>query len=153
MSRSIPSLSDFRFFSHPFLDPFQFSLAVLFRYRFQDVFRVGGRWPPFSQRNIDPWYSGNCINPFVVWLRDYHPLRYPFPGNFTWTSRIMYAVPFTTSLFTYINRFSSPYVAFARRYSRHLNWFLFLRLLRCFNSPRSPSQCEFWLLPTKEKSH
>ena len=28
---------------------------------------------------------------------------------------------------------------FARRYSRHPVWFLFLRVLRCFNSPRSRS--------------
>ena len=27
--------------------------------------------------------------------------------------------------------------AFARHYSRNLNWFLFLRVLRCFSSPRS----------------
>ena len=28
--------------------------------------------------------------------------------------------------------------AFARRYWRNLNWFLFLRVLRCFSSPRLP---------------
>ena len=28
--------------------------------------------------------------------------------------------------------------AFARHYSRNLGWFLFLRVLRCFSSPRSP---------------
>ena len=28
--------------------------------------------------------------------------------------------------------------AFARHYSRNLVWFLFLRVLRCFSSPRSP---------------
>ena len=30
------------------------------------------------------------------------------------------------------------YSAFARRYWRNLNWFLFLRVLRCFSSPRLP---------------
>ena len=30
------------------------------------------------------------------------------------------------------------YSAFARRYWRNLNWFLLLKVLRCFSSPRSP---------------
>ena len=35
--------------------------------------------------------------------------------------------------------FSLPSAAFGRPYSRHPCWFLFLRVLRCFNSPRSRS--------------
>ena len=36
--------------------------------------------------------------------------------------------------------FSLPCAAFGRPYSRHRFCFLFLRVLRCFNSPRSPSR-------------
>ena len=36
-----------------------------------------------------------------------------------------------------ISTFGLASSAFARHYSRNLNWFLFLRVLRCFSSPRS----------------
>ena len=39
----------------------------------------------------------------------------------------------------FAERFSLPYAPFTRRYSGHRICFLFLRLLRCFNSARSPS--------------
>ena len=38
----------------------------------------------------------------------------------------------------YISIFGLASSAFARHYSRNLVWFLFLRVLRCFSSPRSP---------------
>ena len=37
----------------------------------------------------------------------------------------------------HISIFGLASSAFARHYSRNLNWFLFLRVLRCFSSPRS----------------
>ena len=37
-----------------------------------------------------------------------------------------------------ISIFGLAFSAFARHYSRNLGWFLFLRVLRCFSSPRSP---------------
>ena len=37
----------------------------------------------------------------------------------------------------YISIFGLASSAFARHYSRNLVWFLFLRVLRCFSSPRS----------------
>ena len=38
----------------------------------------------------------------------------------------------------HISIFGLASSAFARHYSRNLVWFLFLRVLRCFSSPRSP---------------
>ena len=45
----------------------------------------------------------------------------------------------TTSPLPYERGFSLPSAAFPRRYSRHRSCFLFLRVLRCFSSPRSRS--------------
>ena len=45
----------------------------------------------------------------------------------------------TTSPGCFHPGFSLPCAAFGRPYSRHRFCFLFLRVLRCFNSPRSPS--------------
>lgn len=59
LGRSIPWLLDFGFFSRPSRDSYQFSLAVLFRYRSQNIFRVRSRWLLVSQRNLNLWYSGN----------------------------------------------------------------------------------------------
>ena len=51
-----------------------------------------------------------------------------------------YVSPTTPHPFWLIaRRFGLPCAAFTRRYSRHPYWFLFLRVLRCFNSPRDPS--------------
>ena len=49
----------------------------------------------------------------------------------------------------HISIFGLASSAFARHYSRNLVWFLFLRVLRCFSSPRSPhitmySLCDHW---------
>ncbi len=44
----------------------------------------------------------------------------------------------TTFLLRCRRRFGLPYTAFGRPYSRHRGCFLFLRVLRCFNSPGSP---------------
>ena len=45
----------------------------------------------------------------------------------------------TTSTLPYGKVFGLRSAAFGRPYSRHPVWFLFLRVLRCFNSPGSPS--------------
>lgn len=80
--------------------------------------------------------------PIDLHLRDYHPLWYVIPDNFSFISRLAYAAPKTTSLLYYYNRFSLPYAAFVRHYSRHHFCFLFLPLLRCFNSRSSFLQCK-----------
>ena len=46
----------------------------------------------------------------------------------------------STSLQGFPNRFGLLWSVFPRRYSRNPYWFLLLRVLRCFNSPGSPSQ-------------
>ena len=50
----------------------------------------------------------------------------------------------TTSPSCYQKGFSLNFTGFTRRYLRHLVWFLFLPLLRCFSSGRSRS----WLINT-----
>ena len=56
----------------------------------------------------------------------------PFQGTSTWSFGCNRAN--TTSPACYHAGFSLPYTAFARCYSQHPNWFLFLPVLRCFNS-------------------
>ena len=48
----------------------------------------------------------------------------------------------TTSPIHFCTGFSLPFAAFNRPYSQHPNWFLFLRVLRRFNSPSSPSSTD-----------
>ena len=50
----------------------------------------------------------------------------------------------TTFLTSYNARFGLSCAAFARCYSRHLNWFLFLALLECFVSRRSLPFRAWW---------
>ena len=45
----------------------------------------------------------------------------------------------TTSELPFSSSFSLPFVVFSRPYSQHLNWFLFLQVLRRFNPLRSLS--------------
>ena len=131
----------FRLFSLPLRGAFQLSLTVLVRYRSRDVFRVGGRCPPPSHGISDPCYSAPTRFPSCLRLRGYHPLRRLFPEHFGFTTRKAYGLgPLNpTSHPPYDGRFSLPSAAFGRPYSRHRNCFLFLRVLRCFSSPRSRS--------------
>ena len=66
--------------------------------------------------------------------RDFHPLWCFFPENFWSKNEDSYVQPNTTSPICFHIGFSLPCAAFARCYSRHLFWFLFLQVLRCFNS-------------------
>ena len=54
-------------------------------------------------------------------------------------SRIIISYQNTTSLLSYHNRFSLGCFRFVRHYLGNLNWFLFLVVLRCFNSDGSTS--------------
>ena len=54
-------------------------------------------------------------------------------------SRIVISHQNTTSLLCYHSRFSLGYFRFDRLYLGNLNWFLFLVVLRCFNSHGSTS--------------
>ena len=85
-------------------------------------------------------------------LRDYHPLWCGIPADFGLTIR-EYQSPNTTSLLPFDKRFSLPYAVFGRPYSRHRDCFLFLRVLRCFNSPRSRSQWDRYGFTRSRRSH
>ena len=96
--------------------------------------------PPTFTRDIQPALLWDTQNPPPgLPLRDYHPLRCGIPADFRLTIR-RYQGPNTTSLLPFGKRFGLPYAVFGRPYSRHRCCFLFLRVLRCFNSPRSQSQ-------------
>ena len=95
---------------------------------------------PIFTRDIQPallWKSQNL--PHGLPLQDYHPLWCGIPANFGFTIW-KYRAPNTTSLLPFDKRFGLPYADFGRPYSRHRYCFLFLRVLRCFNSPRSRLQ-------------
>lgn len=53
----------FRRFSPPSRGTFHLSLTLLVRYRSQDVFSLGGRWPPTSHTISKVWYSGTWASP------------------------------------------------------------------------------------------
>ena len=127
-------------FHLPLRGTFQLSVTLLVCYRSRDVFRVGSLCLPPSRAISDARYSGTSgISLISLPLRDYHPLWCGIPADFGFTFR-EYQSPNTTSLLSFDKRFGLPYTAFGRPYSRHRDCFLFLRVLRCFNSPRSRSQ-------------
>ena len=67
-------------------------------------------------------------------VRDCHPLRSVFPNRFQFSYFADIAVLQPLQRRNVIGLGSS---AFARHYLRNHNCFLFLRVLRCFSSPRS----------------
>ena len=73
---------------------------------------------------------------FLLPIRGYHPLRHYFSEDFKSQKRSKRWSYNTTFLLHYCNRFGLPFSVFTRCYSQNPNWFLFLRVLRRFNSPR-----------------
>ena len=69
-------------------------------------------------------------------LRGCHPLRPGFPAGSADLVLLRGAGPTTPSVPCDTHGLGSS--AFARHYSRNHCYFLFLRVLRCFSSPRSP---------------
>lgn len=138
--RTLLSPPGFRLFSPPSRGAFQLSLTVLVRYRSRDVFRVGSRCLPASRRISNRRYSGTPRDPAGLRLRGYHPLRRRVPADFGFAREGLIRGPCNpTSPGPFGPGFSLPSAVFGRPYSRHRFCFLFLRVLRCFNSPRSPS--------------
>ena len=80
-----------------------------------------------------PPYSGYCSASMSSRVRDCHPLWYNFPDVSTSTFLAFVAV-LQPSICR--NRLSLGCCAFARHYLRNHYCFLFLRVLRCFSSPR-----------------
>ena len=93
--------------------------------------------PPTFTRDIQPALLWNIQTlPPDLPLRDYHPLWCGFPANFRFVIW-KYRSPNTTSPLPFGKGFGLPCAVFTRRYLRHRFCFLFLRVLRCFNPPRS----------------
>ena len=111
---------------------------------------MGGGPPGFGQDFSCPallWIL-RCVSCFRV--RGFHPLWLAFPKPFGYHLTMAYTVlnpggPKATGL---------PFFPFARRYLGNHFCFLFLPLLRCFNSRRSLciaiySLCSDWGLPSR----
>ena len=109
------------------------------RYRTHDVFRVGGRCPPGSHAIPKARYSGD---PYAHSTYDHGAVTL-YGAAFQRTQprycRVKNGSCNTTSPTPYGAGFSLPYAVLGRSYSPHPNWFLFLRVLRRFSSPRLPS--------------
>ena len=80
-----------------------------------------------------PTYSGSCYPILVFQLLDYHYLRSTFPGVFVYTYIVSMLQSHDPGVNTGLGSFP-----FAHHYLGNRFYFLFLRLLRCFSSPRSP---------------
>ena len=126
-------------FSPPFRGTFQLSLTVLVHYRFWDIFSLRS----YFLLIFDAHYQGHLLwystNPIPFRLRGYHPLCQNVPDYFNYVLGSLYESVYTTSLLSYHNRFSLGCFLFVRHYLGNLNWFLFLVVLRCFNSDGSIS--------------
>ena len=87
------------------------------------------RVPPYSG-------GGSLASSFPV--RGCHPLRRAFPGASR--SSPTRSLPLLRPR-PRLDAGGLGSVPFARHYSGHRSFFLFLRVLRCFSSPRSPQTC------------
>ena len=130
----------FHVFSPPVRGAFQLSLTLLLCYRSRGVFRVGGMCPPSSRGISNPRYS----------VLRHHP-RLTATGLSPSTVRRSRRLHVTTVGWTRAphlhavipHGFGLPCSVFDRLYSRNHDCFLFLCLLRCFNSAGSLSRSEW----------
>ena len=126
-------------FSPPFRGTFQLSLTVLVHYRFWDIFSLRS----YFLLIFDAHYQGHLLwystNPIPLRLRGFHPLCQNVPDHFDCVLGSLYESVYTTSLLCYHKRFSLGCYLFVRHYLGNLYWFLFLVVLRCFNSDGSTS--------------
>ena len=82
-----------------------------------------------------PHYSGFTSPSLGFRIQDFHLLWFTFPGNSTNLNLDFFGNPNPENITTLGLGSSS----FARHYLRNRSYFLFLWVLRCFSSPRSPS--------------
>jgi hypothetical protein len=128
-----PSVSE-RFqvlFHSPHRGPFHLSLTVLLRYRSSRVFSLGGWTPLFHTGLACPVLLRAPASSFCLHLLDFHLLRSAFPAPFG-SASLAFCWPFNPQRLSArfgLLRFRSPLLA---------EFFLFLRVLRCFTSPGSP---------------
>ena len=98
------------------------------------VFRLGGWAPPASRQIPRAWrYSGAVRLEAVFRLRDLYPLWCVFPNLFDYTSLSRYDSPQPPTVNCRFGLFPvrSPLLR------KSIFFFLLLRVLRCFSSPRS----------------
>ena len=121
--------------SLPSRGPFHLSLTVLLHYRSPSSIQPYGMVPAYSYKI-----------PRVLHYSGYCPLNL----SFIYQTFTIYGVLFQILLLDSLNDFCSPNPesittlslgssSFARHYSRNRFFFLFLLVLRCFSSQRSPS--------------
>ena len=79
-------------------------------------------------------YSGYTSPSFSFRIQDFHLLWFTFPGNSTNLFLDFIGIPYPKCIST----LGLGSFCFARHYSRNRSYFLFLWVLRCFSSPRSP---------------
>ena len=82
-----------------------------------------------------PPYSGTRPRPSLLRVREFHPLRRDFPDASTSIDDLRGLALQHPTVRKHPGLGSSP---FARHYSGNRCFFLFLRVLRCFSSPRWP---------------
>lgn len=116
-------------------------------YRTWIVFKVRSWWLPHSRTDISVRYSGYFQTCFTSHT-GLSPSLALLSRRLLVCKRRCKESPNTTSPYHFWQGFSLPYAAFGRSYSRHLYWFLFLPVLRRFNSRGSLSLTDF-----KVKSH
>ena len=138
--KGLPPLASARFqvlfHSHP-MGPFHLSLTVLVPYRSSGSIQPCGMVPAVSARIPRvPAYSGFRSLPLPLPVRAFHPLRSAFPGA---SRRFRLRSPRTLLPLPGLDREGLGFAPFARHYSGHRYFFLLLRVLRCFSSPRSPA--------------
>ena len=93
---------------------------------------------PDSNQISRVWlYSGYSQKLYLFQLRDFHPLWLAFP-DYSFTNIILTSIRESYNPID-INICGLGSSNFARRYFQNLFWFLFLGLLRWFNSPSFPS--------------
>ena len=138
--RAILCPPGFRLFSPPARGAFQLSLTVLVRYRSRDVFRVGSLMSPSFPRDIQRAVLRDTPRPTLVTPTGLSPSMAPHSRGLRLPSVGLCWGPCNpTSPSSFLEGFSLPCAGFGRPYSRHPCWFLFLRVLGCFFSPRSRS--------------
>lgn len=96
------------------------------------------------------WVLTICLLTFPI--RDYHPVACCFPADFLYVNEAGHE-PKPHIPASFQSRFGLSSSLFSRPYWGNRYFFLFLRILRCFNSPRSPSQAGFHLPASKRMSY
>ena len=123
-------------FHPPHRGTFHLSLTVLVRYRSEIIFSLGSVVLPDSDRisPVPPYLRINASGVFAFRIRGYYPLWLFFPEDFTKRIRLTPVNRVHLPRNPTARRLGLDFSAFARHYLRNHNCFLFLLVLRCFNS-------------------